>query len=82
MRKRDAKSPKRNLINRRVINVVRAVQADNRRESGPGAESASGERRDLGGGGAGVDLLGAVQGEVGLDGVAEGDDGDLCWVSC
>jgi hypothetical protein len=24
-------------------------------------------------------LLGAGEGEVGLDAVAEGDDGDLCW---
>ena len=82
MRKRDAESPKRDLVHRRVFNVVRAVQADNRAESGPGAEGAGAEGSDARGRGAGVDLLGAGEGEVGLDAVAEGDDGDLCWGSC
>ena len=87
MRKRYAKSPKRDLVHSRVINMVRAVQSDDGAESRPGAERASAEGCDARGRGAGVDLLRAGQGEVGLDAVAEGDDGDLwfcvrTWIAC
>ena len=54
--------------------MVGAVKADNGAESRPGAECAGAQGRDERGGGAGVDLLGAGKGEVGLDAVAEGDD--------
>lgn len=77
MRKRKAESPQRDLVHGRVVNVVCAVQSDDRAQSGPGAECASAERGDARGRGAGVDLLGAGEGEVGLDAVAEGDDGYL-----
>jgi hypothetical protein len=68
------KSPQGNLVHGRVVDVVRAVQADDGAESRPGAEGAGAEGRDEGGRGAGVDLLRAGEGEVGLDTVAEGDD--------
>jgi hypothetical protein len=77
VRKRDTESPQCDLIHRRVVNVVCAVQSDDGAESRPGAEGAGAERSDARRGGAGVDLLGAGEGEVGLDAVAEGDDGDL-----
>lgn len=77
MRKRDAERPKRDLVHGRVVDVVRAVQADDGAEGRPGAEGAGAEGSDARGRGAGVDLLGASEGEVGLDAVAEGDDGDL-----
>lgn len=77
MRKRNAESPKRDFVHRRVVNVVCAVESDDRAERRPGAEGAGAERRDARGRGAGVDLLRAGEGEVGLDTVAEGDDGDL-----
>jgi hypothetical protein len=67
-------SPQGNLVHGRVVDVVRAVQADDGAESRPGAEGAGAEGRDEGGRGAGVDLLRAGEGEVGLDAVAEGDD--------
>jgi hypothetical protein len=79
VRKCHAESPKRDLVHGRVVNVVRAVQADDGAESGPGAEGAGAEGSDARGRGAGVDLLGAGEGEVGLDAVAKGDDGDLWW---
>ena len=74
VRKRHAESPKRDLVHGRVVDVVRAVQADDGAESGPGTEGAGAEGCDARWGGAGVDLLGAGEGEVGLDAVAEGDD--------
>ena len=77
MRKRDAKSPKCDLVHGRVVNVVCAVQSDDGAESGPGAKGAGAEGSDARGRGAGVDLLGAGEGEVGLDAVAERDDGNL-----
>jgi len=79
VRKRDAECPERDFVHGRVVNVVCAVQADDGAERRPGAEGAGAEWSDARGGGAGVDLLGADEGEVGLDAVAEGDDGDL-WV--
>jgi hypothetical protein len=72
--KRNSKSPEGDLVHGRVVNVVGAVKADNGAESRPGAECAGAQGRDERGGGAGVDLLGAGKGEVGLDAVAEGDD--------
>ena len=77
MRKRNAESPQRDLVHRRVVNVVCAVESDDRAESRPGAEGTGAERRDGGGKDSGVDLLGASEGEVGLDAIAEGDDRDL-----
>lgn len=74
MSKRNSKSPEGDLVHGRVVNVVGAVKADNGAESRPGAECAGAQGRDERGGGAGVDLLGAGKGEVGLDAVAEGDD--------
>ena len=77
MRKRHAERPERDLVHGRVVDVVCAVQADDGAEGRPGAEGAGAEGSDARGRGAGVDLLGAGEGEVGLDAVAERDDGDL-----
>jgi hypothetical protein len=77
VRKRHAKSPHRDLVHGRVVDVVRAVQSDDRAESRPGAEGTGAERRDGGGRDSGVDLLGASEGEIGLNAVPEGDDRDL-----
>lgn len=59
MPKRDPEGPKRDLVHGGVVNVVSAVKADDRAESGPGAECAGAEGGDARGRGAGVDLLGA-----------------------
>ena len=72
--KRNPESPEGNLVHGRVVNVVGAVEADDGAESRPGAECAGAQRGDERGRGASVDLLGAGEGEVGLDAVAEGDD--------
>jgi hypothetical protein len=77
---RDPESPERDLVHSRVVDVVSAVEADDGAECRPGAERAGAQGGDEGGCGAGVDLLGAGEGEVGLDAVAEGDDGDLVLV--
>lgn len=77
VRKRDAESPKRDLVHGRVVNVVCAVQSDDGAESGPGAEGAGAEGSDARGRGAGVDLLGAGEGEICLDAVAERYDRNL-----
>lgn len=82
MRKRHAESPQRDLIHRRVVDVVCAVQSYDRAESSPGAEGASAKRGYARGSGACVDLLRAGEGEVGLNAVAEGDDGDLVGGCC
>lgn len=74
MSERNAESPKRDLVHGRVVDVVGAVQSNDRAESGPSAEGAGAERSDARRRGAGVDLLGAGEGEVGLDAVAERDD--------
>ena len=67
--------------------MVRSVQTDDAGEEGPGAEGAGGEGRYggerlggcgcFGGGGARVDFLGGCEGDVGLDAVEDGDEGDL-----
>ena len=77
MRKRDPERPQGDFVHGGVVDVVGAVQADDGAEGRPGAEGAGAERGYARGRGAGVDLLGAGEGEVGLDAVAEGDDGDL-----
>lgn len=77
VRKGHAERPEGDLVHGRVVDVVCAVKADDGAEGGPGAEGAGAERSDARGRGAGVDLLRAGEGEVGLDAVAEGDDGDL-----
>jgi hypothetical protein len=77
----NAKGPEGNLVHGRVVDVVGAVEADGA-EGRPGAECAGAQGCDERGRGAGVDLLGAGEGEVGLDAVAEGDDGDLSGGGC
>lgn len=77
MSKSDSESPQGNLVNGRVVDVIGAVEADDGAESRPGAECAGAQGSDEGGCGTSVDLLGAGEGEVGLDAVAERDDGDL-----
>ena len=74
MSKRNSKSPEGDLVHGRVVNVVGAVEADDGAESRPGAEGTGAQGCDERRGSAGVDLLGAGEGEVGLDAVAEGDD--------
>jgi hypothetical protein len=78
----NAKGPEGNLVHGRVVDVVGAVEADDGAEGRPGAECAGAQGCDERGRGAGVDLLGAGEGEVGLDAVAEGDDGDLSGGGC
>ena len=76
MRKRHAESPKRDLVHGRVVDVVRAVQADDGAESGPGTEGAAGEwsdRRRC----AVVDALCEAEGAVCLDAVTDGYYGSL-----
>jgi hypothetical protein len=80
--KRNPESPEGNLVHGRVVDVVGAVEADDGAEGRPGAECAGAQGCDERGRGAGVDLLGAGEGEVGLDAVAEGDDGDLSGGGC
>lgn len=77
VRKRNAESPQRDFVHGRVVNVVCAVQSDDRAESRPCAEGAGAERGDARRRGAGVDLLRAGEREVGLDAVAERYDGNL-----
>jgi len=77
-------APQRQLVHYGVGDVVGCVQADDARQSGPGAKGTRRKRgygRDTGGccGGnaAGVDAGGVGEGAVGLDAVEEGDGGDL-----
>jgi len=62
------------------MNIQRSIQADDGRQKRPGAECAAGEGRHLVGGEA-VDFARVGEGAVGLDGVGDGDDGDLGGVS-
>lgn len=77
MSESNTESPQSDLVHGRVVNVVSAVKADDGAEGRPGAEGAGAQRGDARGCRASVDLLGAREGEVGLDAVAEGYDGDL-----
>lgn len=56
--------------------IQRGIQANDGRQECPGAECAAGEGGHLVGGEA-VDFARVGEGAVGLDGVADGDEGDL-----
>lgn len=84
MRPRDSIRAHGELIHGRIIDIVRRVDAHERREQRPGAECAGGERSDVFGDRGGrvnrcgvVDARGKGEGCVGLDGVSNGDYGDL-----
>jgi hypothetical protein len=73
-------APHRQLVKRRIVDVIGGVEAHHSRQKGPGPERAAGERGYVFWGCGGrvdgcgvVDTRGEVQGCVGLDGVAEGD---------
>ena len=71
MRKCYAESPKGDFIYGWVVDVVCAVQPDDRSDGCPCAKGTGAERCDLGRRGAGIDLLRARERKVCLDAVAE-----------
>lgn len=81
MAKRDPVRPQRKVIRDRRSDMVGGVHAHDGRQEGPGAEGARrqrvGGRLVVGRRGAGVQLVGVVEGAVGLEAVDAGDDGDL-----
>lgn len=70
--------PERQLIHGRHIDIVGRIQADETGYKGPSSEGATGEG-GYGGRSVGtfVDALGVFKGCIGLDAIAESDNGDL-----
>jgi hypothetical protein len=84
VRKRNHIRPNRQLVERRLVDVIRRVEADHACEEGPGAKGARRQPGYVRGlldgrvdGGGVVDARGVGEGAVGLDGVKGGDEGDL-----
>ena len=78
MKQRNRKRPERQRIHLAVIDVIGCVKTNDAGQKGPGSERAGGQRRDLGVAvAAGVDATGQTERDEGLDGVENGQNGNL-----